>query len=141
MEGKVRVSVVATGIEAESARKRVDNVEKFPARRKVSDAFTPIAESPAHSSLLNVSGISADVMSDEDDLPGQKSIAEEPLVLGGVDAPAIAERNRSMMEVVPHHVEHERPRRRVFGLFGGRKRSEPAAVPVEPRLDMMRGNP
>src|SRR5947209_9810362 len=35
MEGRVRVSVVATGIEAEASRKqRADNVQKFPSRRK-----------------------------------------------------------------------------------------------------------
>ena len=141
MEGKVRVSVVATGIEAESARRRADNVQKFPARRKPSEALTPAAEHAASSSLLNVSGYSAEARSDEDELPAQEALAEEPLDLGGVDAPVIAERNRSMMEEARIHVEHERPRRRVFGLFGGRKRSVPVTAPVEPRLDMMRGNP
>jgi cell division protein FtsZ len=141
MEGKVRVSVVATGIEAESARKRVDNVQKFPARRKATDSVTPVAETAASSSLLNVSGFSGEVMSDEEDLPAHEPVVEEPLVLGGVDAPVVADRNRPMVEEQPYRVEQERPRRRVFGLFGGRKRSEAAAAPVEPRLDMMRNKP
>jgi len=74
MEGKVRVSVVATGIEAESARKRVDNVQKFPARRKATDSVTPLAETAASSSLLNVSGFSGEVMSDEEDLPAHEPV-------------------------------------------------------------------
>jgi cell division protein FtsZ len=141
MEGKVRVSVVATGIEAESARKRVDNVQKFPARRKASEGLTPVAHVPASSSLLNVAGYSAETMTYEEELPVQEPLAEEPLVLGGADAPIVAERTRPMMEELPNHVDHQRPRRRVFGLFGGRKRSETMAPPVEPRLDMMRSNP
>src|SRR5690348_11555220 len=43
MEGRVRVSVVATGIEAESAHKHSDNVQKFPGRRRASDAIMPAA--------------------------------------------------------------------------------------------------
>jgi cell division protein FtsZ len=141
MEGKVRVSVVATGIEAESARKRVDNVQKFPARRKASDGLTPVSDLPTSSSLLNVSGYSAETMSYEEELPAEEPLAEEPLVLGGADAPVVvAERTRPMMEELPNHIDYQKPRR-LFGLFGGRKRSETMAAPVEPRLDMMRSNP
>ena len=142
MEGRVRVSVVATGIESESARKRVDNVQKFPARRKGSDAPMPVEESAANSSLINVSGLSVEAMGDGEELPAHEHIAEEPLVLGGFDAPVVSDRgNRPLVDEVPNHAEHQRPRRRIFGLFGGRKRSEPVAAPVEPRFDMMRGNP
>jgi cell division protein FtsZ len=142
MEGRVRVSVVATGIEAESARKRADNVQKFPGRRKASEGFTAAAEPAPSSSLLNVSGYSAAAMADEAPLPDHPSAAEEPLDLGGFEAPVIAEtNNRPMAENLPSHIEPQRPRRRVFGLFGGRKRSEPVAAPVEPHFDMMRSNP
>src|SRR5690242_12869637 len=135
MEGRVRVSVVATGIEAESARMRADNVQKFPGRRKLSEALMPAAESVPNSSLVNVSGYSAEPMMVEEELPSQRS-AEEPLDLGGAEAPVIADRyTRPMAEDLPNRVEPERPRRRVFGLFGGRKRSESVAAPIEPSFE------
>jgi len=140
MEGRVRVSVVATGIEAESARMRADNVQKFPGRRKLSEALMPAAESVPNSSLINVSGYSAEPMMVEEELPSQRS-AEEPLDLGGAEAPVIADRyTRPMAEDLPNRVEPERPRRRVFGLFGGRKRSESVAAPIEPSFDRPRSN-
>ena len=141
MEGRVRVSVVATGIEAESAHKHSDNVQKFPGRRRASDAIMPAAEPAPSSLLLNVTGFSAESLPEEEELPSRESAAEEPLVLGGLDAPVIADRNsRPMAEDVPNRVELERPRRRVFGLFGGRKRSEPVAPPIDPGFDVPRAN-
>lgn len=119
---------------------RADNVQKFPGRRKISEALMPVAESVPNSSLINVSGYSAEPMMVEEELPPQVA-AGEPLVLGGVEAPAIADRyTRPMAEDLPNRVAPERPRRRVFGLFGGRKRSESVAAPIEPSFDRPRSN-
>ena len=80
-------------------------------------------------------------MSVEEELPCSSALRKSHWFSGGVEAPAVADRySRPMAEELPNHVEPERPRRRVFGLFGGRKRSEPVAAPIEPRFDMLRSN-
>jgi cell division protein FtsZ len=135
MEGRVRVSVVATGIDAEPDAKQSANVQKFPARRKVAE---PAAAEVTDASVraANVAPMPG-VLLPEEPLPAEGPLpgSEEPLTLGGEDAPVIAEiaRRPAALEI---DVQPER-KRRVFGLFGGRKR--PDAPPlVEPRFDIRR---
>jgi hypothetical protein len=77
---------------------------------------------------------------------GSSALAEpepalDPLDLGGLEAPAIMEKaERPMLAELPRVVEPERQRRRVFGLFGGRKRVEPAPQ-IEPRMEPLRRSP
>ena len=139
MEGRVRVSVVATGIDAEAHAKQGSNVQKLPLRRK--PAEPPVAETsdaaPVHA--MNVAAM-AGVLPPDEPLPmeAQVSAPEEPLTLGGADAPVIAETaQRAMMADVTMQPERKR---RVFGLFGGRKRPE-SPPPVEPRFDIRRDEP
>ncbi len=139
MEGRVRVSVVATGIDAETGRKRIDNVQQFPGRRKPAELAESDSMLRAQNSAINIPGLNEPVASDMA-APTLESVKEELLVLGGQDAPVITGRaERPMIAELPHMSEPERPRRRVFGLFGGRRRSEPA-TPVEPHLEFLRGS-
>ena len=135
MEGRVRVSVVATGIDAEQAR-QADNVQKFPGRRKAAEPGSAeaveadVAAPPLQPETLTI--LSQEPAADADVCP----TVEEPMILGGADSPVITETlPRSFPPMSPSPVVRERPKRRVFGLFGGRKREAPP-VPREPRFDI-----
>ncbi len=142
MEGRVRVSVVATGIDAGAYAKRADNVQKFPGRRKSTElAVAESADAALRGLQYDAGGLSSfpGTTGSADspfELPADRA-AEEPLVLGGTDAPAIAETlQRPMSLDAPRRLVEERPKRRIFGLFGGRKRTETATRPIEPRFDL-----
>jgi cell division protein FtsZ len=151
MEGRVRVSVVATGIDAESCI-RGDNVQKFPLRRKTAEAeITAVAvsamaraqatlQSPVHQQVANL----AQEFVARVDMPLPEEVPavslqtvrqfDEPMILGGVEAPFMQEHPstaQALREFAPQPIPREKERRRVFGIFGGRRRVEPP--PAMPR--------
>ena len=134
MEGRVRVSVVATGIDAEQARQ--NNVQKFPGRRKPAEpAGAEMVE--AEPAVREPEPETLTILSQEEapDVEFTSSV-DEPMTLGGDDSPVIHEPlPRSFTPAAPAPAVQERPKRRVFGLFGGRKREETPA-PQEPRFDI-----
>jgi cell division protein FtsZ len=167
MEGKVRVSVVATGIDAESCTGYVaENVQRLhvPRRRTVeSDAPAAVAttvsprmsyESPATRMVDNhnlavqldtlqmMAPVQEHVIRKDPapviPVPPPRVQMEEPLDLGGANAPIIQD---AVSRAIPARAE-ARPapaappqKRRLFGgLFGGR-RPEYEAQPIEPRFE------
>jgi cell division protein FtsZ len=156
MEGRVRVSVVATGIDAESCAGYVaDNVQRLhPPRRRMADAEAPAPTaaptrmSGEHSTVgrmvdnLAMQLETRQMMAPEPAIrrepasviavPPPKVQVEEPLVLGGAEAPMIQEAvsHTVTMRVAPAAAA----KKRRFGLFGLR-RSVPEQYPVEPRFE------
>ena len=162
MEGRVRVSVVATGIDAESCSGYVaENVQRLhiPRRRPSIETEAP---APAPSPAPRMDGPSISRMMDNlavqlDTLqmtaPASEPVArrepapvipvpppkvqmEEPLVLGGAEAPMIAE-PMAYTHTVTMHIEPKpavTPTKRYLGLFG-RRRTEREDYPVEPRME------
>ena len=150
MEGRVRVSVVATGIDAEDAvRHGADNVEQLWPRQARTETIRVVAEhkraaaideNPVH---LQVESITQGFMEDAASLesaienlrePG--SIGGEPLTLGGDDAPMIADSpadtgSRSLAEFTAKQ-EPKREKRRFAGLFGRSKREPQSEAKREP---------
>jgi hypothetical protein len=148
MEGRVRVSVVATGIEAEAfAAAKSDNVKLLHPRKQ--QAVPPSAPAPqmrrpeTASAPGNPVHVQQDVLVRElsaraDSRDMTRLSADEPIMLGGIDAPAIS-------EPPPRPQHHMRegfrvpppPKRGVFGgLFGRPKRPasvEPTFAPPRPR--------
>jgi cell division protein FtsZ len=159
MEGRVRVSVVATGIDAESCSGYVaENVQRLhvPRRRTIeSEAPAPATPAPARMSVeSNTVARMVDNLAVQLDtlqmsapepvirrepapvipVPPPKVQMEEPLVLGGDEAPMIHE---AVSHTVTMRVEAKpagAPKRRRFGLFGlGRRERDD--YPVEPHLE------
>ena len=153
MEGSVRVSVVATGIDAESYRMEVPaNVERLPVRRRAPEPMfqrtpvpparvpQPVAASPVHRQVetlaQEINTRSNDVLREAAmrEALAQVSESGEPLMLGGAEAPAIEE------EALPPQPTRDRvaamaadePKRR-FGLFGRGKRDERIDPSMDPR--------
>jgi cell division protein FtsZ len=155
MEGRVRVSVVATGIDAEIMRQgRGSNVEKLNVRRKPVDVELPVANalSRAHYEPLAASAVHQHVANlaqeftqpaIEAPLAAAARAVEEPLMLGGADSPALDD----LPPIPPPSLRafareptpaEPRERRGMFGgLFGGRKRAERIERP-EPSLEAPR---
>ena len=149
MEGRVRVSVVATGIDAESCQRMGDNVQRFPLRRKPFDAEAPApiasalarsySEPVARSAVLQqVAELEqeftarADLPLPEETAPPAMAELDEPMHLGGTDAPMVEEvasRAPALREFAPHPMAEQRPKRRGFAGFFGRKRAEPIEPP------------
>src|SRR4029077_7257435 len=74
MEGRVRVSVVATGIDAGAYAKRADNVQKFPGRRKSTEpAVAESADAALRGLQYEAGGLSS--------LPGMTGSADSLLEL------------------------------------------------------------
>ena len=153
MEGRVRVSVVATGIDADIMRQGMgSNVEKLNVRRKPVDVEAPVANalSRAHFEPLAASAVHQHVANLTQEFTQAAATApltpeaalEEPLMLGGADAPALddlpAAPAPSLRPFGREPAPEPRERRGMFGgLFGGRKRSERIERP-EPALETPR---
>jgi cell division protein FtsZ len=93
MEGRLRVSVVATGIEAEQATQMPPNVETFRPRAKVPSS--PAAHMPEPKQMLNP--VHARIESLAHEMTATQSprrepvLPVEPLILGNADTPEIME--------------------------------------------------
>jgi cell division protein FtsZ len=162
MEGRVRVSVVATGIDAESCTGYVaENVQRLhiPRRRTTieTEAPAPVAapasrmDAPSISRMMDNLAVQLDTLQMTSPasepvvrkeptpvipVPPPKVQMEEPLVLGGADMPIISE-PVSQTHTVTMHIEPKpaaSPTKRFLGLFG-RRRTEREEYPVEPRME------
>jgi cell division protein FtsZ len=145
MEGRIRVSVVATGIDAESMTRVAGNVERLYPRPKAAEVpavrtgtdsavASPVqmqidsitqglgtgTETVHRESMAAVRGASA-VYQDDD--------SDEPLELGGMDTPMIEEPMvaKPLRQTAQPAV---RPRCGMFGLFGRRRQEQ-----IEPRIE------
>jgi cell division protein FtsZ len=159
MEGRVRVSVVATGIDAESCIRVSDNVQKFPLRRKAVEMEIPAAavssiarvqaalQSPVHQQITNLAQefvARVDMpLPDEEPLVSLQTVPQlDELMTRGGEAPFVPghrSQAQALREFAPQQVPREKERRRVFGIFGGRRRAEPPPVmsqglPPQPAL-------
>jgi cell division protein FtsZ len=145
MEGRVRVSVVATGIDAESCIRVSDNVQKFPLRRKTGEMARAqaVLQNAVHQQVGNLAPefVARVDMPLPDEAPAVSLQTvpqlDEPMILGGVEAPFVQERlsrAQALREFAPQPIPREKERRRVFGIFGGRRRVEPPRAPVMPQV-------
>ena len=160
MEGRIRVSVVATGIDAESCI-RGDNVQKFPLRRKTLESETsgaavslvarsqlePALRSPVHQQVSNLAQefVARVDMPLPDEAPALQSVPQldEPMTLGGIEAPFMQEhpsRAQVLREFAPQPIPREKGKRFGFGIFGGRRRAERLEHMAEPAPEMSRGS-
>src|SRR5262249_34090823 len=145
MEGRIRVSVVATGIDAEIMAKgtRGNVVQPLwpqarPKTQEMPAAATGTDGGVVHRQMetRDAGVIAADL---EDSLPAmlraRESMERQPMELGGMDSPIIMEEPVSAVREMPAQRPMVRPNpapereKRRFGLFGGRKR-EARAEPV-----------
>jgi cell division protein FtsZ len=155
MEGRVRVSVVATGIDADVMRQGLgSNVEKLNVRRKPVDVEAPVANalSRAHFEPLTPSTVHQHVANLTQEFTQAAAEAplspvaalEEPLMLGGADAPALDDLPAAPAPSLRSFTSEPRERRGMFaGLFGGRKRAERVEriERPEPALETVRMQP
>jgi hypothetical protein len=137
--------VVATGIDAESCI-RGDNVQKFPLRRKTVEAeiaaaaVSPMArgqaalQSAVHQQVANLAQefVARVDMPLPEEVPAVSLQAvpqlEEPMNLGGMEAPFLQElpsQAQALREFASQQAPRQKERRRIFGIFGGRRRAEP----------------
>jgi cell division protein FtsZ len=153
MEGRVRVSVVATGIDAESCTGFVaDNVQRLHLpRRKTMETEAPVPSSPRMGGETSAMGRTMDNLARQLDtfqmtvpepvvrnepapvipVPPPKVQMEAPLDLGGMEAPMIEE---PVATAAPVRAGASAIQSKWLGLFG-RKRVERRDYPVEPRLE------
>jgi cell division protein FtsZ len=159
MEGRVRVSVVATGIDADTCIRLGDNVQRLNVRRRTPEVEVPAAPPPpapaarAHfepivrqqvANLMQeytsaAEAALAEAVAADPTIP----IIEEPMTLGGIEAPIMEEPRPqpAMREFAPMSAPVERERRGMFGLFGGRRRSERVNRNSEPVMERRRMMP
>ncbi len=153
MEGRVRVSVVATGIDAESCKGFVaDNVQRLhlPRRRMAETETSAPPSSPRMGGEASAVGRSMDNLARQLDtftmtapetvirnepapvipVPPPKVQMEAPLELGGFDTPIIQE---PIATAAP--VRAEAPTSKWLGLFGRKKSVERQDHQVEPRME------
>src|SRR5215510_13887528 len=106
MEGRVRVSVVATGIDAESCIRLGDNVQRLNVRRRTPEVEVPAAPpSPAPAARAHFEPMVrqqvANLVQEFTPIPEQSVMEapapviaramEEPMTLGGIEAPMMEE--------------------------------------------------
>ncbi|HEY3637544.1 MAG TPA: cell division protein FtsZ [Rhizomicrobium sp.] len=152
MEGRLRVSVVATGIEAEQLAQLPPNVEQLRPRAARGTA-QPMAKpeskpmtSPVHSRVeALVQEMNAAAAAPAPAPHVQAPIAAEPAALRVPEPPAVEEDltpepiriQPSAPPRVAAQAQPQQQRRGPFGLFGGRRkpepqRAEPQMAPVQP---------
>jgi cell division protein FtsZ len=149
MEGRLRVSVVATGIEAEALAHMPPNVQQLRPHAKAAGAKTDMRPEPkiAPAPALNpvrrhvetivqemnapiqaaplpaqVSPAEAMILAEEESMPAEEEVPE--IIPAAMQAP--------MRQAIQPQPE-EQPKRR-FGLFGPRKEKKPVPQRIEPAL-------
>jgi cell division protein FtsZ len=144
MEGRIRVSVVATGIDAEQMRMPEPKLAARPAIKPV--AFKPevvkhveTRMEPARPALGVTNAVHRQHEAIADELGATRSPAEE-MILGGDDAPMVEEGMRQMTPAEalmaratprePMRPAPEPEKKKLFGLFG-RKKDEPRIEPIQ----------
>jgi cell division protein FtsZ len=145
MEGRLRVSVVATGIEADHVAQLPPNVEQLRPRARgtaqpiVKPETRPVA-SPVHS---RVEALAQEMNAAIAPAPLQSAPAPEPAILRTPE-PAIVEEELQPVRIQPAaalrpapQVQQQPQRRGPFGLFGPRRkpeqpRAEPQIAPTPP---------
>jgi len=154
MEGRVRVSVVATGIDADTCVRLGDNVQRLNVRRRLPEVEVPSAPpSPAPAARAHFEPIVRQQVGNlvQEYMPAAEAalaeavaavmpIVEEPMTLGGIEAPIMEEPRQQppLREFAPMSAPRERERRGMFGLFGGRRRSERISRDSEPVMQKTR---
>jgi cell division protein FtsZ len=149
MEGRIRVSVVATGIDVETVMKPTDKIHPIrphlkPATLRMAEPARPAAPPPA----LNPVHAQVDALAEE--MGAEKSPAET-YILGGADAPVIEEpmpavasypatetrRSLSEQPFAQKAPAAPAPKKSGWGFLGRRKPAkETYAEPVaEPRME------
>jgi cell division protein FtsZ len=148
MEGRLRVSVVATGIEAESMQKATpNNVEPLRPHRRVAAATTPTPGKPdirAHEVRATASPVHHQMETLQQELAQRAHVerVEQPMPLGTQAAPMAEEEPAPVYHTVvrtapvrqqPQPEPEEAPKRSRFGFLGRReKKPEPARIePVQ----------
>ena len=136
MEGRLRVSVVATGIEAEAQQKMPPNVEPLrpyrkamplPSRQDVKANDARAGGSPVHHQMETLA----------QELNVKPQAPAEPIVLGAAQFPVIEDDIPPMPAIVARPAplrapEPEPAPKRRFGFLGGRKEKAPEPARVEP---------
>jgi cell division protein FtsZ len=136
MEGRLRVSVVATGIEAEAQQKMPPNVEPLRPYRKA----MPLPGRPdvkAHEVRVSPVHHQMETLAQELNARAQAPMPPEPVSLGGASSPVIEDDIPPMPAIVarPQRVAAPEPEpapKRRFGFLGGRKEKAPEPARVEP---------
>jgi len=146
MEGRLRVSVVATGIEAEAIAKLPPNVETLRPRQKpismpMTPALKPAATQPAAVNPVRsqMEALADQLNAEIDSAPRPAISPVEPLILGTEQTPEVAEEpspkaipvRPAAREPLPEPAPEPR-RRRLFGGWAERRaevRTEPMAAP------------
>jgi cell division protein FtsZ len=139
MEGRLRVSVVATGIEAESVSQMPKNVETLRPRLKPVTSPAPAkAEQRPHQPASPVHVQMETIANEMNSAPVARSQpSAEPMALGGAESPAVeddippmpAYLQRTPVKPAPAP-EPQEARRSGFSLFGRKaKKPEPRVEP------------
>jgi cell division protein FtsZ len=148
MEGRIRVSVVATGIDAVDMRlpKNVEplrpNLKPVPLRPepKVATVAVAVAAAVANPVMRQQEALAAEMRFAPQPVAAEPVSAEEDYILGGTDAPIVEEPIPVSIRPQPvrvHPTPQPEPERRGWGLLGRRKpkeelRTEPIA-PLQQR--------
>ncbi len=139
MEGRIRVSVVATGIDAELMKMPEKKIT--PIRANVRPAFTVETQRPV-SAQTTVNPVARQVEQLANELNATPAInADEAYILGGEDAPIVGAsysatetvRATSEMPLAPQNLQKEEKKSSGWGFFGRKKpahdlRQEPRPV-------------
>jgi len=139
MEGRLRVSVVATGIEAEGTVRMPQNVESLRPRMKAQPlpARTETRAQPVNAVRSQMESIAQELNAQ---MEPPRSPVEE-MILGEAEAPMIEEelppipasiRPTQPMRPAPQPVAEEAPRRGGIGRFFSRAEKKPEPQRVEP---------
>jgi cell division protein FtsZ len=145
MEGRLRVSVVATGMEAELMTKMPPNVEPLRPRMKQPPIIPALRPVPGMTNVPNAVRVQMETIAEEMEaeivLPRQPISPVEPLILGTdeypevaddiPEMPAVARRAQAMREPMVAQAAPEPKRRSIFRAWSERKpepRMEPAPM-------------
>jgi cell division protein FtsZ len=145
MEGRIRVSVVATGIDADQMRLPEPKIQPIragikPVQTAKIEPVRPVAASASVNPVHRQHETIADELGAE--IAPRAESPAEAMILGGDDAPEVYEdvsvlspviRSAPMQRIEPQRAPQPEPERRGWGLFGRKKKDEPRLEPVQQR--------